>query len=291
MDRNELIPCLSELYRQKNEQMLRSGLFKVNDEPYLPLIHSIRNRNENSGSIFASDIQIGPSVHQFTNREDLPSIADFTTEELIELPVALLIILQGALSEDPRAYWNHTYSVFNEEIDSGASDNPISYNIWSDLRYLFHLALSDKELTDKSHSAYVLKNTRRIAAYVSYPMLEGLLKDILDGVDQDGRVLVSETIERIGNDRGCYDENDECNNLTDLLCHYEFECAPPEVSSMLSHFRENLSEYDKKRGQDEAYGIITDWRGSAMHGEAVSDIQYGIILSLICAILWGTKVD
>ncbi|WP_435145936.1 hypothetical protein [Halobaculum sp. P14] len=292
MDPEDVVSRFARLYEEKNEYILEKNLIAYEDRPILPLREAIRTRKQDdSTGLLIQGLQIGDGRFQFTKRDDLPGISDLSIENLVELPVSLLIDLQSSVSGDARVYWEHTYSTFDRAIHLGRRTAPLELDIWLEVKYLFDLALCDMEVSGYSHAENVLGNSENIAAYLSYPILEGLLKNLLSCVDQNGCVIDSNTIERVSQGGGYYDAGDECHNLTDLLCHYEFNYAPGLVCEALSEFRSNLSEFDKENGEDEAYGIITDWRGSAMHGELVTDVQYGILINLICMILWGEVIQ
>ncbi|WP_336345309.1 hypothetical protein [Halalkalicoccus ordinarius] len=215
--------------------------------------------------------------------ENLPS------EIRMKLPIKLTQTLQVQVTSDNRHYWKTTY----DTVDNAHNSHGFLRNgQWYAIRNLFHLSLCHYETINRpSHhrqSDYVQKvfrNTSTIAAYVSYPILEGYLKyRCRHVIERDGTVTQSNEIKKVRRG-GYYEQGNRCSSLLDILVYFEENIANSNLEENLEQMREKIANFGNV-GTDEAYGLIYGWRNSNLHGEAESDVQYGIVLNLLCLLIW-----
>jgi hypothetical protein len=157
---------------------------------------------------------------------------------------------------------------------------------YNKISLLFDLALTESMRSYNPHSK-IFSNIHTISAFMSYPLLEGLLKILSnDDINLDGTIKRNNRVQKVSSGGGFYQAGDECSNLVDLLVHYEENLATNVVASVLEEMREELTIFGDKP-KNLTYSLISSWRNAALHGELKHDFQYGIILNVICILIWG----
>lgn len=225
--------------------------------------------------------------------DEIPDFHNLSYQTLVQLPSRLTNIGKIQYSLEHRCYWGWTFKAL-QNISS--YDRIFDYEVQDSLYSLGHLALTGinkpknteaekveriKQIVMDSDLQKVSDQSDLIAAFVSYPILEGLLKNIAsDVVKPNGVIRPGERL--IGMRE--YAENDQCNRIGDFLHHcmeVEFEgSVAEELSKIEGHVRDYDSSYDS------GFKIIADWRNTLLHGESTYDITFGILMNIISLIIW-----
>lgn len=268
-------------YREYLSRYPQEGMISVGGSG-LPLKESIKQR---AGNVY--EVNVGQLEQEclVTHAYTLPAISEFPLDLLERLAVSITRLLQAQVTDDHQEYWRFTYAVFDEV---NQTDRLIRRDLWQSISYLFHLTLSDRMTFGESHADRVLRNSRRIAPYVAYPALEGLLKAYCrPTVAMDGTVQIGGRITRQSSG-GRYSKGDTCSSVLDLLCYLEVIALgiDPRLAENMAGFRIELGELGDISSET-SYGLIYRWRNSVTHGEASPDVQYGVVLNLVCLLLWN----
>lgn len=281
MTNKDILGQVDKRYEEYLSRYPEEGIISVGGSG-LPLKESIKRR---SGNVY--EVNVGPLERAclVTYADHLPSIGEFSLEELEHLAVPLTRVLQAQVTDDHHEYWHTTYTLF-DEINS--TDHLLRRDLWRTIRYTFQLALNDKIPHGETHADRVLQNSSRIAPYVAYPALEGMLKAYCrPAVAVDGTVLIGDRIVK-QSDSGRYSRGKTCSSLTDLLCY--LESIAPGFDRRLA---ENLCRFRVELGRladvpnEKSWGLVYRWRNSITHGVASPDVQYGVVLDLVCLLLWN----
>jgi hypothetical protein len=283
------------------DKFARSGVVSIGDDqsesnPF-PLKSSIAAEPESFQANYFGRISMGAEKQHFlTKNNSLPTISDLSLRNLERLPILLIKTLWVAISDENFEYWKLTYDVFSS---LHLHNNPDNMSINTSITLLFNLALSSinpipsghlkpASTSKADHSRDVLNNTKFMAAFVAYPTLEAFLKSkCTSDIGADGKVKHDQTVRDYSpqNDRDFYNEGDRCSSLRDLLIHFEYEVADDRLRAQLEQMREevgDLAEHPASR----VYGLIYQWRNTLSH-EATTDVKFGILLNIICMLIWN----
>lgn len=229
-----------------------------------------------------------------TYDESLPDIERLSVETLSKLPVGLMHILKVQVSPDHQDYWKWTYWIL-ESVNEQKS--LLAEELLSSLEILFRLSAcapipsnihqgglhpNRAEWTQEGHESYLVYRSKIIAAYLSFPILEGVLKSVCsDDIRMNGEIKSGKRIKKF---TGGYEHN-VCYRLRDLLTHLEEEYADPPLRNELRDMRIAIGDF-YHRNPNRVYELFDDWRNSSLHGQEAPDAEYGTILNLLCLIIW-----
>ncbi|SFS48545.1 hypothetical protein [Halostagnicola kamekurae] len=275
---------VQENYSDYVDQYPERRMFSTSGPTGLPLNDSILT---GSGHVYDANVGELEREYLFSENPSLPAIEELPFDVLQKLPVQLTNILRVQITSDHRRYWNLTYEI----LDSVQNRLPmITRDMWFESRMLFNLALSTKHSVDRSHSSEVLNNTAYVASYVAYPVLEGYVKSRSgDVIERDGTVKKEGEIWSHKNGE-YYKSDTTCSSLTDLLVYFEESIVDDHHESNLNRFREEVAKF-VDGDKEHAYGLLYRWRNTQLHGQGEADVQYGIVLNLLCYFLWIDVID
>jgi hypothetical protein len=134
------------------------------------------------------------------------------------------------------------------------------------------------------HATQLLFNAHLVLAYLTFPLLEGVLKRACAKfVAFDGKVLSPFTIlHKKGGERR-YAPNRfkgvraQCSSLRDLLFLHLSDVSSLALRNSLERFREHIRVLD---GTEDPFDLIYDWRNQSLHGSGSFQTIGGTILSL-----------
>lgn len=238
--------------------------------------------------------------HEFliTFNESLPDMEQLSLYSLSRLPIELMNILKVQVTSDHQEFWKWSFWVLRD-INEDKSIFP--EGIVDDLEILFRLStcspISPRTImfarhpkyadwNQQGHEAYTTYRSKHIAAYLSYPLLEGIIKSVCNEyINMDGTVKCGKQIKRYS---GSYSGR-PCYRLRDLLTHLEEEYADDEFEANLEQMRVMIGDFYHKN-PNKIYSLIDDWRNTSLHGQEAPDAEYGTILNLLCLIIWNELV-
>lgn len=224
----------------------------------------------------------------------LPDIEQLSLETLAKLPIGLMDILKIQVTPDHRAFWKWTYWIL-EDINEENSLFPTE--LVENLETLFRLSActpipshihtggphpNQAAWNRKGHESHTIYRAKHIAAYLSFPLLEGVLKSVCsDYIEMNGEIKQGKQIKQFS---GGY-ENGVCYRICDLLTHLEEEYANAKFKEDLKEMRVKIGEFHHQNPNN-VYKLIDGWRNASLHGQNAPDAEYGTILNLICLIIW-----
>lgn len=221
--------------------------------------------------------------HLISFNEDIPSIRRLETETYLALSVELTNLLQVAITDDHIGFWKWTYDLATYMNES--KEPLVSGDIWHNISTVFEMVLCNPSVPANSMEGRVLSKTDFIAGYAAYPVLEGFLKRLSsEDIGGDGTIKQDERVYNYS-DGSYYKKGDQCSNLTDILVHYEEQIANDVLRVFLEVNRQYIAKFGEV-DEDHAYGLISEWRNSMLHGQNQADVQFGITLNIICLIIW-----
>lgn len=277
----DAITCIQSSYDEYISRYPDESMISVGGTG-LPLKESVKN---NTGGIYETNVSAVERDCLFTYSDSLPDVDSLSIPELERLAVSLTRPLQAQITDDHHQYWELSFKTFQ---DVNREYSVLDRRIWKSVEYVFHLCLVDEFPIGKSHSDIVLKDSRRIAPYVAYPALEGLLKSYSrPAITTDGEVQIPNRI--VGLKRGdTYPSGKQCSSLLDLLYYIESKIGnyDSELQNNLQSFRQELADL-ADISPTEVYGLLYSWRNSTAHGQPSPDVQYGVVLNLICLLIWA----
>ena len=222
--------------------------------------------------------------------KSVPNIGSLPIEDLALLPIGLLDILKIQITHDHMALWEETAYVLSE-LPSGKTpvDETIARNIEMVTRLVLAPTQADSaafwEWNESGHVNNVLFNSHRIAAYVAYPLLEGVVKNLTEEIRLDGTVKPGyEIINLSGENYQSCTSTERISALRDLLYHVE-EAGNEQLSQKMRSARSMISDFYQE-GFGEEYGLLYDKRNRTLHGEAEAQADVGIPLTMISLLIW-----
>ncbi|WP_247729487.1 hypothetical protein [Halovivax limisalsi] len=230
-----------------------------------------------------------------TSDNSLPDIQQLSLETLAKLSTELMNILKVQISTDHQEYWKWTIQAF-EKVNKQISILPSE--LVNNLEILFRLSACSPipsqvgegllhpiqaSWDSEGHEAYIIYRAKTIAAYLSFPLLEGVIKGVCsDYIKPNGEVKDGKRIKRFS---GGY-SNNVCYRLSDLLTHLEEEYADDEFKNLLRDMRIMIGDF-YHRNPKKVYSLIGEWRNTSLHGQNPPDAEYGTIANIICLIIWN----
>jgi hypothetical protein len=235
--------------------------------------------------------------------DELPLPHELDYDSSIKLPAQLTGILQVQRTLDHLCFWAWTAEVadffdgLDREIQRGYF--LLLHVLLSKIGVGFSIDDGDDEIDEKRQANAVidrltnrhireLERDSSLAAYVAYPLLEGLLKDILsdvihpDGEIKNGKKLFGDNRTYDGDSNKNYEKY--CNSLKDLLHHTENHELDNEIRDELRKQKQIIERF----GQNgDAYDLIYNWRNTLLHGEGMWDFQAGIITNIASLLIWN----
>lgn len=139
-------------------------------------------------------------------------------------------------------------------------------------------ARSEMERQFPHHAQQLLLGSSLILAYLSFPLLEALLKRACAAfIAFDGTVTAQfQTSRRNGTMRE-YKPQDQCSSIRDLLHLYYKNVAPASRQTLIDEFRSHIQFLDSSQ---DPFDLIFQWRNDSLHGTANYQTIGGTILSL-----------
>jgi len=237
----------------------------------------------------------------YVHNEELPFPHEWGYKMQLSMPRLLTSILKVQKTLDHVYYWSWTaevadfFELFDRRLDRAY--NLLMHTILAERIGGFSHGDTDEEIDRKRrqmadfdqltnrHYREMLRQKAQLAAFVSYPVLEGLMKSILsDVIKPDGEIKPGKTLEGVNGD---YDNGKLCSSLRDLLYHAEQNTLDSSVVDELGNL---TSEIEKFGDGNEWYSMIYNWRNTLLHGEDSWDFQYSILANLISFLVWS-EVD
>lgn len=280
MDLNRIWEEIQQGYRFYEDEMATGSHISIHGEAERPQQKIIReNLNISIGELETE----ASRKYLISFRDDLPNVPELPMEILEQLGVELIGLLDFPISRDHNSYWEWTYFVSDRLTNS---EELMPHEIWSDLSKLFNLALCDWVGSPHSHEFKVTTSAHTIAAYLAYPLLEGLTKRLCaDDISKDGTVKRDNRVEKFSGEQEFYVKSERCYRIHEILWHFEEKVANSVLQAQMRLARTNIRKFgDRPEGQE--YGIIFDWRNQLVHGQRAAGVQFGVVLNLICIILW-----
>jgi hypothetical protein len=290
MDSEQILEAVSNNYDQYFENREEANLVRINDETPTEL-HQ-RAVREGTGTVF-NIVTEADQEYLAVFDEGIPPFHHLSHDFLLKFPIELTRLMRiRPTTLDHQHYWAWTGQVLrNSSIDEEVLDFQLIDSIMSLINLLL---VTDSPLNGQNkinriadiamskHLKSVKDNSLSIAAFNSYPVLEGMLKQICDDVIKpNGDIRQGERLHGVHHD---YVEDDRCSSLRDLCNHTEKHAVEPHVQSVISELRERIEHFSD---EDHGYEIIDGWRNSLLHGQTTFDIQAGILMNFICALIWG----
>jgi hypothetical protein len=227
--------------------------------------------------------------------DSLPDVERLSLETLAKLPIELMDILKIQVTPDHRKFWKWTYWIL-EDVNEQHSLFP--HGLVENLETLFRLSAcspipsrihigaphpNQAAWDSKGHESHMIYRAKHIAAYLSFPLLEGVLKSVCcDYIEMNGDIKQGKQIKQFS---GGY-SNSVCYRICDLLTHLEEEYAGAQLKNNLQEMRIKIGDF-YHRNPNKVYKLIDDWRNASLHGQNAPDAEYGTILNLICLIIWA----
>lgn len=269
-----------------------SDIIKYNGESIdLPTKRAIQDDD------FGVEIQ-GTSVNGsdkllLANDDRVAGIRYFSPDLLAWLATKLTDVLKANICEDHLEYWwfTHDFTRAYNEFD-GLFPEELIDNIELLIRLVTY-SPSIPVFSTNREAEIILRDAKTLASYLSYPTLEGFVKsacrkDIqLNGVIKEGRRI--RKLSPPNKRRYMYPDDGKgiCSNLGMILWHLETEVAHPRNRILLKEMRQKIGDiFD--HSPDQVYGLINDFRNNSLHGRNRASREHGVILNLICLIIWVT---
>ncbi|WP_157288515.1 hypothetical protein [Uliginosibacterium gangwonense] len=134
------------------------------------------------------------------------------------------------------------------------------------------------------HAKLLLQKSHLVLAYLSFPLLEAVLKRACATfVAFDGQVLSAFSVPNKKGNPKSYDPNGktlrdrQCSSLRDLLFLHKSMVAPPQLKVLLDKFCTHLSSLD---GTQDPFDLLYRWRNQSLHGSTNIQTIGGSVLNL-----------
>lgn len=223
------------------------------------------------------------------NDDRHPGIRYLDPDTLTWLPIILTNVLEVNPCDDHYSFWWFTHD-FARAYSERHGILPIA--LIDNLELMIRL-ISANPLMGTSPEARqvneILWESKVLAAYIGYPTLEGVAKlACRRDIKMNGEIRNDRKIRRLSDDREYmyYGDGDGiCSNVGMLLWHFEKEIARPEHQLLLKDMREAIGEIFNHRS-DRVYGLLKDFRNDSLHGRDRARQEHGVLLNLICQIVW-----
>lgn len=237
-------------------------------------------------------------TYLYVYHDDLPFPHEWRYGTQLRMPGLLTRLLKVQKTPDHIYYWSWTAEVasFFDLFDRRLSRSYalLMHTILAERAGGFSVNDTDEEIDRKRrqmadfdqltnrHYREMVGQKAQLAAFVSYPVLEGLMKSILnDVIEPDGEIKSGKTLEGVYRS---YTSGDRCSSLRDLLYHAEQNVLDSSVVDELNNLTSEIETFGEG---DEAYSMIYNWRNTLLHGEDSWDFQYGILVNLLSLFVWS----
>lgn len=244
---------------------------------------------------------VGQHTRRFRLRENGISPPDVTYGEMRALGVGLTRVLLSpkmgtVIDLDHYLYWSWAGELLLEPSRGIFSPEE------NELRALFEVAIrsamasvrgsSGDPRTDRQmdevrrlitpfHQQQLMENNHLILAYLSLPLLEGMLKKACsDYVAMDGTVL-----QEFEGAKGTYETGNRCSRMKDMLVLARTLSPSESLRNDLEAVGAHLTQFQVSDEDAEPFAVIGDWRNESLHGETTHPTIGGTVLTL--AILVG----
>lgn len=216
--------------------------------------------------------------------EELPSIKELPANTKHLIGPELIKLAQAKVTQDHRDYWNHTYKRASEFFgDSRQYQNMLDY-----LEIVIYLSCWVD--SNSGREEWARRNSYDIASYLSYPLLESILKGLCEkDVGIDGKVRQNKKVRKLSQGVEYHTEGDRINDSGTLLWHLETEAGHKELVDLLKLYRKEIQQFGEI-GSQEVYGMLNDWRNGLLHGEKRPVGQFAIVVTLLCSLIWDTML-
>jgi hypothetical protein len=245
-------------------------------------------------------------THLMSYSDELPLPHELEYDSLIRMPTQLTKILQVQRTLDHLCFWAWTAEVidFFGDIDRDVqrgyflllhvllSKIGVEFSV-DDSAIDIDEKMQENSMIDRLTNRHIREIERNpsLAAYVSYPLLEGLLKHVLsdviypDGEIKAGKKLFGDSKTYDGDSSKAYERY--CNSLKDLLHHAENHGLDSDVQAQLRNQKQIIEQFGQGAG---AYDLIYNWRNTLLHGEGMWDFQAGLVTNIASLLIWN-QVD
>lgn len=209
------------------------------------------------------------------------------------LPIKLTDVLKVNVCADHEELWWYTHDftrAFSEVyglFPEGLVDN---------FELLIRLVLSNPPsgfTPEQIRHSKILWEAKTLAAYLSYPTLEGFVKVACrHDIAMDGKIKDGKRIRKLTSpEQRVFQYHDDgqgiCSNIGMLLWHLETEVAMSKNRVLLEEMREQIGDiFDHPPHR--IYGLLNDFRNDSLHGRNQAPREYGVLLNYICLIIWIT---
>lgn len=213
--------------------------------------------------------------------DSAPKFEDLYLREKADFPILLTKIGQVKSTQDHRKYWRYSLKELSDFFGG-------STNEYDTLLEILEIAvlLSCMVTTKESDPSYLRKKSYFIATYVTFPLIEALLKGFCEeDIRMDGEVKPGHRIRRLGSSDSYFTEGEICSDIGSLFFHLEEEIADDYLKNSLEEFREYIAKFGDGNA-DLAYGQIKDWRNGLLHGEKRPIGQFLINMNIVFFLMW-----
>lgn len=131
------------------------------------------------------------------------------------------------------------------------------------------------------HAQLLLQKSSLILAYLSFPLLEAILKRACAAfINLDGTVVSEFLVPRRDGSLRQYKPREQCSSLRDLL-HLHFAKATPALQALIAEFRSHIQFLDSSK---DPFDLIYEWRNDSLHGTSNYQTIGGTVISLVLLI-------
>ncbi|WP_308364423.1 MULTISPECIES: hypothetical protein [unclassified Microbulbifer] len=153
-----------------------------------------------------------------------------------------------------------------------------------------HMKQSEVEQQLPHNARYFLQDSSLILAYVSFPMLEAILKKTCsEYLRMDGSVKKQFQVMNRAKKPRTYKVSSLCSSIRDELFLLYEKVADKELKTNLDEFRAHISSLDSS---SDPFDLIYEWRNQSLHGSSNFQTIGGTLLNLCILIaLHSMKVE
>lgn len=213
--------------------------------------------------------------------ESFDGFDQFHLEGKADLPILLTKLGQVKSTVDHRAYWKYSF----EELNDFFGSNTDQYKNVLDILETA-VALSCTVTSENPLPSFFEKKSYFLASYVTFPLIETLLKGFCEeDIRMDGTVKSGRRIRRLGSADSYYGEGEICSDIGSLFFHMEEEVADEYLAESLEHLRREIAKFGDSDGS-EAYGLIKGWRNGLLHGQHRPIGQFLMNMNIVFFLMW-----
>ena len=128
------------------------------------------------------------------------------------------------------------------------------------------------------HARQLLQGSSLVLAYLSFPLLEAILKRACAAfISFDGTVISQFSVPRRNGTAREYRPQEQCSSIRDLLYLHHTNTAPAALKAFINEFRSHIQFLDSSK---DPFDLISEWRNDSLHGTSNYQTIGGTILSL-----------